>query len=227
MENSERRKNFALRLKASKLLPLFERAKRIGKLNNTTIGEPKYPNNGKKSIIMDVKTYNIMVEMRKNLLSSRLRNMIFRKRFSDCRKKHIRYKSHSASKVTEADYAELTPRQFNQAKRDNLELGEKLHKRVFNNKRTLNISRRLIRRDKTINEILPKFIYNNFKKGGKIRVEHEQKEFLAHIHRVKNHNQLDSIGSGFQIIMNGINQSQSGDVKPSETYPSVESFLSS
>jgi hypothetical protein len=83
MEDALRRKNFTLRLKKSRLLPLVERCKRIGNLKNTTIGEPKYPNDGKKTIIMDIKTYNSMVETKKNLLTTKLRNMIFQKRFVD------------------------------------------------------------------------------------------------------------------------------------------------
>jgi hypothetical protein len=82
----------------------------------------------------------------------------------------------------------LTPREFAKAKKNNIELSEHLHKKVFNNTRTWNVSSRLVQRDKHINDILPKFIYENFKRGGKIRFAHEREDFLAHIRKFKKKN---------------------------------------
>lgn len=220
MEEDLRRQDFTLRLKKSKLQPIVERCKRKGHLINTTIAEPKYPNDGKKKIIMDIKTYNSMVETKKNLMTTKLRNMIFQKRFVDHMNRKKTY-THSASDVTEKDYSELTPMQFQDAKRSNIKVTEQLNKKVYNNHRTLNISSRLVQRDKHINDMLPKFIFENFKRGGKIRFQHEREGFLAHIRKFKKKNQLKSRGAGFRVFM----KSLKGDLNAGDTFSSRDSFI--
>jgi hypothetical protein len=126
----------------------------------------------KKTVIMDIKSYNSLSEMRENLYSSKLRNKLFLKRFQEALQ-HKRRFSHNVKEVDENSFNELAYNDFIKAKLKNKKISNSLIGRVYNNRSIIKVDKKLVKRDYQVTKILPYFLKKKF--GKELSKEEEKK----------------------------------------------------